>query len=115
MQFTSHEAYFASVPPDVGLRLESIQAEVKSLLPRALCCIKYNMPAFMDTRTFFYFGAFKAHIGVYPPVTEDAELIEVLAPYRNTKGNLSFSLNQPLPLKLIGRVAAALHKQYKDY
>ena len=39
-------------------------------------------------------------------------LIEALAPYRGPKGNLIFPLNQPLPVKLIGRVAVALHAEY---
>lgn len=112
MAFASHEAYFATVPPDVRPLLESIQARVESLLPEASRCIGYNMPAFRHRRIFFYFAAFKKHIGVYPPVRQDAALIRELAPYRGEKGNLSFPLNQPLPIELIGRVAVALHREY---
>jgi uncharacterized protein YdhG (YjbR/CyaY superfamily) len=92
--------------------LEVIRTTVASLLPDATPCIGYNMPAFRDGRIFFYFAAFKKHIGIYPPVTRDADLISELAPYRGEKGNLSFPLNQPLPLELIGRVALALHREY---
>jgi uncharacterized protein YdhG (YjbR/CyaY superfamily) len=112
VQFESHEQYFASVPPDVRAILSRIQAVVESQVPEASRCISYNMPAFKLKRTFFYFAAFKKHIGVYPPVTSDAVLIEALAPYRGEKGNLSFPLNKPIPYELIGRVAAALAKQY---
>jgi uncharacterized protein YdhG (YjbR/CyaY superfamily) len=112
VQFESHEQYFASAPPDVRAILSRIQAVVESQVPDASRCISYNMPAFKLKRTFFYFAAFKKHIGVYPPVTSDAVLIEALAPYRGEKGNLSFPLNKPIPYELIGRVAAALAKQY---
>lgn len=112
MAFASHEAYFETVPPAVRPLLVSIQAEVASLLPEATQCISYNMPAFRSRRVFFYFAAFKKHIGVYPPVTQDAALVRELAPYRGEKGNLSFPLGQPLPLELIGRVALALHREY---
>jgi uncharacterized protein YdhG (YjbR/CyaY superfamily) len=113
MTFSSHEAYFETVSPDVQPLLASIQAKVETLLPNASRCVSYNMPAFRKKRVFFYFAAFKRHIGVYPPVTQDAALVKELSPYRNRKGNLSFPLNQPLPIDLIGRVAFALHQEYE--
>jgi uncharacterized protein YdhG (YjbR/CyaY superfamily) len=112
LRFATHEAYFAAASAEVRPLLEGIQATVESLLPQASRCISYNLPAFRDTRVFFYFAAFRHHIGIYPPVTRDAALIEALAPYRGPKGNLSFPLDQPLPLALIGRVAVALHGEY---
>jgi len=111
MGFSSHEAYFESVPPGIRPRLESIQTRVELLLPDVVRCISYNMPAYKDGRTFFYFAAFSKHIGIYPPVTQDAALIQELAPYRGEKGNLSFPLNLPLPIDLIGRVAQVLHRE----
>ncbi len=92
----------------------SIRQEVETLLPQARPCIGYQMPAFRGNKyIFFYFAAFKKHIGIYPPVTADAELIQSLQPYRGQKGNLSFPLDQPLPLELIGRLVMALHSQYE--
>ena len=70
------------------------------------------MPAFRRGKVFFYFAAFKRHIGIYPPLHDDAALVAELEPFRGPKGNLSFPLDQPLPLELIGRVAEALHRQY---
>ncbi len=112
MIFESHEAYIASVPEAVRPLLVAIQAKVESLLPDASRCIGYGMPAFRHRRIFFYFAAFKKHIGIYPPVTRDAALIEALAPYLGEKGNLSLPLDRPLPIDLIGRVAVALYRQY---
>lgn len=112
MKFVSHEEYFASIAPEVRPLLVSIQNQVETLLPEASRCISYNLPAFRAKRVFLYFAAFKKHIGIYPPVSEDAALIQELAPYRGIKGNLSFPLKQPLPLELIGRVALALYGEY---
>jgi uncharacterized protein YdhG (YjbR/CyaY superfamily) len=114
MTFASHEEYFEAATPDARRLLLRIQAKVESLLPDASRCISYNMPAFKDRRVFFYFAAFKKHIGVYPPVTKDSALIQQLEPYCGPKGNLSFPLNQPLPIDLIGRVAIALHSEYQQ-
>lgn len=112
MTFETHESYFASVAPDVRERLERIQQAVERRVPGAQRCISYQMPAFRQRRVFFYFAAFKKHIGVYPPVTGDAALIAETVRYRGPKGNLSFPLNEELPLALIGRVAVALATQY---
>ena len=111
-KFISHDQYFDSVQPDVRTILYRIQKTVASVVPGSVRCISYNMPAFKARKVFFYFSAFKSHIGVYPPVTSDKALIRELAPYRGDKGNLKFPLNQPLPFELIGRVAKALSKQY---
>ncbi|MFC3853229.1 iron chaperone [Salinispirillum marinum] len=114
MTFSSHEEYFESIAPEVRPLLVSIQERVESVLPDTARCISYNLPAFREKRVFFYFAAFKKHIGIYPPVTQDAVLIRELAPYRGVKGNLSFPLNQPLPIDLIERVAVALNREYGD-
>jgi uncharacterized protein YdhG (YjbR/CyaY superfamily) len=113
MPFASHDEYFESASDIAAPLLISIQKVVESLLPEASRCVSYNMPAFKAKRTFFYFAAFKKHIGVYPPVTQDVALIAELAPFRNEKGNLSFPLDQPLPIDLIGRVAVALNREYE--
>lgn len=114
--FTDHAAYLASVPDAVRPILQSVFQGVQALLPDARPCISYQMPAFRAGpgagKVFFYCAAFKRHIGVYPPVTVDAALVAELAPWRNDKGNMSFPLNQPVPVELIGRVALALAAQY---
>jgi uncharacterized protein YdhG (YjbR/CyaY superfamily) len=112
MPFSSHEEYFESVAPEVRTLLVSIQERVEMLLPEASRCISYNMPAFKAKRAFFYFAAFKKHIGIYPPLRQDAALVRELSPYRGEKGNLSFPLDRPLPLELIGRVSVALHREH---
>ena len=112
MRFTSHEEYFASLTADVRGELMRIRAVVESLVPEAKRCVSYNMPAYRGENVFFYFAAFKQHIGVYPPVKADRGLIKELKEFRGPKGNLVFPLNRPLPVELIGRVAKALYKEY---
>lgn len=114
--FADHAAYLAALPAPVQPVLRDILARVQALLPDARPCISYQMPAFRagpgKGKVFFYGAAFKHHIGVYPPVTDDAALVAELTPWRNAKGNLAFALNRPMPLDLIDRVALALHAQY---
>lgn len=114
MAFSAHEEYIKSLSPEIQALMLSIQEKVETLLPEAIRCISYQIPAFRaNQHVFFYFAAFKQHIGIYPPVTKDLALINVLQPYRGKKGNLSFPLDQPLPLELIGQVAMALYLEYE--
>lgn len=108
----THEEYFASAPEDVQDILRRIQREVQLALPLAEPCISYTMPAFRLGKVFFYFAAFKKHIGVYPPVPLDSPLAKKLAPFRGPKGNLSFPLSQPVPYSLIKQVACSLAAHY---
>ena len=111
-RFESHQAYLNTLRPEARQRLCAIIDVVAQQVPGATPCIAYNMPAFRRGRVFFYVAAFQQHIGVYPPVTQDAALVAELAPYRGPKGNLAFPHREPLPLELIARVAWALSQQY---
>lgn len=112
MPFKSHEDYMASQSAEVRELLEQIQHEVEARISGAERTISYNLSAYKKGRTFFYFAAFKKHIGIYPPVTEDLALIDATRANRGPKGNLSFSYSEGIPLALIGGVAAALAAQY---
>ena len=112
LKFKSHEHYIESAAIETQDILLHIQRIVENLVPDASRCISYNIPAYKLEKTFFYFAAFKKHIGIYPPVTSDKALIKELRPYRNIKGNLIFPLNQEIPYELIGRVALTLSREY---
>jgi uncharacterized protein YdhG (YjbR/CyaY superfamily) len=114
IRFASHDQYFAAQAPAVQAILTEIQRRVETQVAESVRCIGYNMPAFRRGKIFFYFAAFKKHIGIYPPVTADQALIANLAPFRGPKGNLSFRLDQPIPYELIARVAEALSVQYRS-
>lgn len=109
---TTVQQYIAAAAPNAQPVLKKIRAIVRGIAPEAREVISYQLPAFRQGRVFFYFAAFKAHIGVYPPVKGDAALEKALQPYRNEKGNLKFPLDQRMPYALIKRVAVALKAQY---
>lgn len=111
-KFTSIDHYIASASADVRPILEEIRRVVKAEVPAAEETISYQLPAFKLGRVFFYFAAFKKHIGIYPPVKGDKTLQKALSPYRGEKGNLKLPLEQAMPFELIGRVAAALSREY---
>ena len=110
--FSTIDQYIASAAPAVRPILNEIRRVAKRAVPQAQETISYKLPALKLERTFFYFAAFKEHVGVYPPLTADVNLRKQLAPYANEKGNLKFPLGEAMPYALIARVAAALSKQY---
>ena len=48
------------------------------------------------------------HIGLFPPVKGDPNLVKAAAPYAGEKGNLRFPLDEPIPYDLIKRIV--LHR-----
>lgn len=111
-QSSDIDFYVAAAPAVARPLLAEIRRQVQRALPTATETISYRMPAFKLGKVFFYYAAFKEHIGIYPPVKEDQALVKVLQPYRNEKGNLRFPMDEPLPYDLIVRVAKALAKEY---
>jgi uncharacterized protein YdhG (YjbR/CyaY superfamily) len=111
-KLTTIDEYIALASPEAQPILQTIRKMAQEIVPAAAETISYQLPAFKTNRTFFYFAAFKKHIGIYPPVKDDHDLIEALSPYRGEKGNLQFPLSQPMPYELIGRVIKALFDQY---
>lgn len=111
-KFASHAGYIAQLPPDARKIMKRMQQVVEAAVPGAERCIGYNMPAYRLDKVFFYFAAFRHHVGVYPPLRGDARLIRALKPYRAGKGNLRFPLAEPMPWDLIGKLAGALAREH---
>jgi uncharacterized protein YdhG (YjbR/CyaY superfamily) len=108
----SVDEYVASLPPRAAIVVKKIRALVKKQVPGRSEVISYGIPAFKAGKVFMYCAAFKSHIGIYPPVRGDAKLVAQLKPHANAKGNLRFSLDEPIPYPLVTRVVKALGKAH---
>lgn len=112
-KFVDVDDYLRSIPDHARVVLEKIREVVKRGIPDATESIGYNIPAFGMPKRFFYYAAFKNHVGVYPPVVDADEVLNnQLSPYRGEKGNLKFPLSEPMPYELILKVARHLSQQY---
>jgi len=110
----SVDGYIAAFPPAVQEILRKVREVVRGAAPDAEEVISYRMPAYKLHGVLVYFAAFKAHIGLYPPVSGDAALQAEAAPYAGEKGNLRFPLDQPIPYALIARIVASKRRQNLD-
>ena len=104
----SISTYIAAAPKAAQPILRAIRRAAKDAVPDATECVSYQMPALRVRKVFFYFAAFKAHIGIFPPVKGGAALQKRLERYRGPKGNLRFPLDEPMPYALIAQVAKTL-------
>lgn len=105
------DEYIASFSPEVQAILKKIRLTIGRAAPEAKEAISYRMPAFSYHGILVYFAAFKKHIGLYPPVRGDAKLEKAISSYAGEKGNLRFSLDQPIPYHLIERIVKLRVKQ----
>jgi uncharacterized protein YdhG (YjbR/CyaY superfamily) len=111
MKPASIDAYIATFAPEVQAILAKIRATIKEAAPEAQEVISYQMPAFKQNGILVYFAAWKNHIGLYPPVTGDAQLKKAAARYAGEKGNLQFPIDEPIPYALIDRLVRMRLKQ----
>jgi uncharacterized protein YdhG (YjbR/CyaY superfamily) len=100
------DEYIAGFAPEIQAVLRAVRATLRRAAPRAEECISYRMPALFQDGVVVYFGAFKRHIGMYPPV-QDPALRDRLAAHAGPKGNLRFRYAEPIPHALIAAIVRA--------
>lgn len=111
-RFESVAAYLASFPKDVQVTLRAVRATLRKALPRADETMSYNIPTYkIDDQIVIYFAGWKSFVSIYPALVADASVTEATAPYRTSKGTLQFPYGEPVPLKLIERLAKARAKE----
>jgi len=108
---TTVDEYIAAFPPEVQRILQRVRRVARAAAPEAREVISYRMPALKQNGVLVYFAAFKNHIGLYPPISGDADIAKAVAPYAGEKGNLRFPLDEPIPYDLIARITALRLKQ----
>jgi uncharacterized protein YdhG (YjbR/CyaY superfamily) len=108
------DEYIAAFSPEVQSILQKIRATVRRAAPNAEEKISYQLPTFALKGNLVHFGAFKKHIGFYPPVRGDKKLMEELSIYEGEKGNLRFPLDKPIPYALISRIVKARVRENQE-
>ena len=104
---TSVNEYIAAQPSEVRRVLRRVRAILRKALPAAEEVISYQIPAYkLHGAAVMYFAGWKRHYSLYPA---GAALVAAfraeLAPYKVTKGTIRFPLDEPVPAKLIERIA----------
>ena len=105
--FRSVNEYVASKPKDVRVVLERVRGAIRAAVPSAEETISYQMPVYtLDGVPVLYFAGWKQHYSLYP--ASDAMVAafrDELARYHRARGTIRFPLSEPVPVRLIKRLA----------
>jgi uncharacterized protein YdhG (YjbR/CyaY superfamily) len=105
--FQSVEEYIATQPEASQPVLQRVRSAIRKAIPAAEEAISYQIPAYkLNGRAVLYFAGWKRHFSLYP-VTDPllAAFSDELARYEISKGTIRFPLSEPVPAKLIERIA----------
>ena len=106
--FKSVDEYIATHPDDVQVILQRVRGTIRKAMPGAEEAISYQIPVYkLHGGSVLYFAGWKKHYSLYPATDQLVEAFkDDLAPYEvNDKGTIRFPLSQPVPVKLIERIA----------
>ena len=102
---TTIAAYIRAAPREGQPHLRRLYAILKSVAPEADRVIKWGVPFFVEPRFLFAFSAFKAHCDFSATPAAFAPFREELKKHRTTKHTLQIPYSEPLPEKLIRKIA----------
>ena len=103
----SVDEYIAAQPEAVRPTLEQVRAAIRRAVPDAVEGIGYRIPGYqLHGKPMLYFAGFQKHYSLFAASgTFFAALEEELRGYELRKGTVHFPLTQPVPVKLISRIA----------
>jgi uncharacterized protein YdhG (YjbR/CyaY superfamily) len=111
--FKSVTEYIASQPEAVRGILRRVRSAIRKAVPRSEEVIAYKIPTYkLCGNAVLHFAAWKQHYSLYPasdPVL--AACKDECASYQVIKRTLRFPLSQPVPVKLIARIARVRAKE----
>jgi uncharacterized protein YdhG (YjbR/CyaY superfamily) len=114
--FKSVDEYIAAQPEYVQATLERVRSAIRKAVPEAQEVISYKMPTYtLNGARLLYFAVWKQHYAIYAATKQVvAAFHDELAPYEIDKGTIRFPLSDPVPVKLIGRIAKFRAKEVTE-
>jgi uncharacterized protein YdhG (YjbR/CyaY superfamily) len=111
--FKSVDEYMAAQPENVQVVLQRVRGAIRQAVPGAEEAISYQIPTFKLQGSYVvYFAGWKRHFSLYPAGARLVAAFEDdLAPYEVEKGTIRFPLSEPVPVRLIGRIAKFLARE----
>ena len=109
----SVDEYIGTHPEEVQAILRRVRSTLRKALPGAEEVISYQIPCYKAHGGYVvYFAGWKQHYSLYPATGPLVAAFKTdLAPYEVGKGTIRFPISQPVPVKLIERIAKFLAKE----
>lgn len=110
------DQYIAAQPEAVRATLARVRQIIRNALPKTEELISYQIPAYkLGGEPVVYFAAWKEHYSLYPATRRLCEALgSELAPYKVEKATIRFAFNDPVPDKLIARVAKLRAREVRE-
>ncbi len=108
--------YIAAQPEAAQPALKRVRVAIRKAVPKAEESISYKIPTYkLHGERLLYFAGWKRHYSLYPATKRLlAALKEDLKPYEVVKSTVRFSLAEPVPAKLIERIAKFRAKEVAE-
>ena len=98
------DEYLEHVLPEERRVLERLRKTIRKACPEAEEVISYGMPAYKYHGMLAWFTAHENHCGMYVRPGNTKALEKELKPYRSSKSTIRFSMEKPLPEKLVTKI-----------
>ena len=114
--FKSVDQYIASQPESAQGVLNRVRSSIRKALPGAEEVISYQIPAYkLQGGRVLYFAGWKQHFSLYPAGERlVAAFKKELKGHEISKGTIRFPLSEPVPAKLIERIAKFRAKEVAE-
>jgi uncharacterized protein YdhG (YjbR/CyaY superfamily) len=112
----SVDDYIAAQPDEAQGVLRDVRSTILKAVPKAEESISYGMPTYkLHAERLLYFAGWKKHYSLYPATkTLLAAFKDDLENAKVAKSTLQFSLAEPVPEKLIERIAKFRAKEIAE-
>jgi uncharacterized protein YdhG (YjbR/CyaY superfamily) len=103
----SVEEYIAAQPVAAQRTLNRVRNAIRGAVPEAEESISYKIPTYkLDGERLLYFAGWKQHYSLYPATKRLlAALEDDLKAHEVVKSTVRFSLAEPVPVRLIAKMA----------
>jgi uncharacterized protein YdhG (YjbR/CyaY superfamily) len=115
-RFASVTEYIAAKPKDARVALERVRRAIRKAVPSATEELSYQKPVYvLNGVPVLYFAGWTSHYSLFP-ATEAlvAAFRRELAPFESAKGTIKIPISEPVPERLIERMASFRARQITD-
>lgn len=99
------QEYIWSKPKEVQERLNELRNYLIEATPNASDELKWGKPALVNNGILYVYAAAKNHISLHPTPSVISHLQDELGSRITSENTVRFSINEPIPKKLITKIA----------
>ena len=116
LETKSAEDYIAAQPEAAQSALRRVRSTIRRAVPKAEESVSYGIPTYkLQGERLLYFAGWKKHYSLYPATKTMLEAFKSdLGSAEVVKSTLQFPLAEPVPVKLIERIAKFRAKEVSE-